>query len=72
MKPNPLLMLIAGLLIGLGVGSITVYLVELSDNSIRNVDEARFLLELPILGVIGSIRPEELLAEERLRRVASV
>ncbi len=71
-KPNPLLMMLGGFLIGLGIGSIAVYLVELSDNSIRNVDEARFLLELPIMGVIASIRPEELLSEERLRRVASV
>lgn len=71
-KPNPMLMLLAGLLIGLGIGSVAVYVFELSDNSIRNVDEARFLLELPILGVIGSIRPEELLAENRLRRMASV
>ncbi len=71
-KPNPILMFFGGLLVGLGIGSMAVYLAELSDNSIRNVDEARFLLELPIMGVIASIRPEELLAGERLRRVASV
>ncbi|MBI4430632.1 MAG: hypothetical protein HY587_02845 [Candidatus Omnitrophica bacterium] len=71
-KPNPFLMLVAGFLVGLGLGSIAVCIAELSDNSIRNVDEARFLLELPILGVIGTIRPEELLAGDRLRRMASV
>ncbi|MBI4115060.1 MAG: hypothetical protein HY447_00630 [Candidatus Omnitrophica bacterium] len=66
-KPKKILIVLAGLLIGIALSCLAVYLLELSDTSIRNLDEARILLELPIFGSIPPIRPDELLVEQNLR-----
>lgn len=71
-KPNKPLFIIGGLIIGIGLGVALIYVIELSNTSIRNLDEARNLLELPIFGSIASIRPEELLMGERLREEVGV
>ncbi|HTL48727.1 MAG TPA: GNVR domain-containing protein [Verrucomicrobiae bacterium] len=71
-KPNRVIISIAGIFIGLGAGIALIFLIEMSNNSIRTVDEARELLELPIFGTIATINPEELLLGERLKADAAV
>jgi len=71
-KPNKPLIMIAGVISGVGLGVALVWLLELSNNSIRNVDDARRLLELPIFGAIATIKADELLLGERLRAEAGV
>lgn len=66
-KPNKLLILLGGLVSGAILGIVLVYLRELSDNSIKNVDEAHQLFDLPIFGAIATIHTEELLLGERLK-----
>jgi succinoglycan biosynthesis transport protein ExoP len=71
-KPNKPLFIMGGLIIGLGLGIALIYIIELSNTSIRNLDDARNLLELPIFGSIATIRPEELLMGERMREEVGV
>ena len=71
-RPNKMMLFLGGFLIGLGLGSVLVYFLEHCDNSIRSVDEARLLLEKPILGWTVTIRPEELLLENQVRSMSSV
>lgn len=71
-KPNKPLIILAGFAVGAGLGVVLIYLIELSNNSIRSIDEARRLLQLPIYGAIATINPEELLLGERLRADTSV
>lgn len=71
-KPNKPLFILGGLLVGIGLGVAVIYLLELSDNSIRSVDEARTVMEYPIFGSIATIRPEELLMGERIRQEVGV
>ncbi|HOW59364.1 MAG TPA: GNVR domain-containing protein [Candidatus Omnitrophota bacterium] len=66
-KPNKPLFMLGGLFIGIALGVVLVYLIDVSDTSIRNAEEARNLLEKPILGSISPIRPEELLMGEALK-----
>jgi polysaccharide biosynthesis transport protein len=71
-KPRKILFVLGGFLIGIILGGMAVFLLELSNTSIRNLDEARNVLELPIFGSIPPILPEELLIQESLRRTGSV
>ena len=66
-KPNKPLYILGGLVIGLVLGGILIYVIELSNTSIRSHEEARSLLELPIFASIATIRTEELLMGERLK-----
>lgn len=66
-KPNKPLIIIAGVMLGMGLGLVLIFLIELSNNSIRNLDEARLLLEMPIFGAIATIHPDELIAGERFK-----
>ncbi len=71
-KPRKTLIIIGGLIIGLALGCGLVYFLEMSDTSVRSLDEARNILELPIFGVIPPIQLEELLIEESLRQDVSL
>lgn len=71
-KPNRAMIIIAGVFCGFGVGIGLVLLIELGNTSIKTVDEARKLLDLPILGTIATIKPEELLLGERLKADAGI
>lgn len=71
-KPKKFLILLGGFIVGIALGCGLVYMLEFNDTSIRSVDEARLMLEFPILASIQPIQPEELFTEERLRRQVSV
>lgn len=71
-KPNKILVVLGGFLVGVLIGGVVIYLLDLSNTSIRTVDEARNILALPIFGSIPPINPEELLIQESLRRTGSV
>ena len=71
-KPRKILVILGGFVVGLLIGAAVVYLLELSNTSIRTLDEARNLLEFPVFGSIPPIHPEELMIQESLRRVGSV
>ena len=71
-KPRKILVVLGGFVVGLLIGAAVVYLLELSNTSIRTIDEARSLLEFPVFGSIPPINPEELMIQESLRRVGSV
>lgn len=71
-KPRKILVVLGGFVVGLLIGVAVVYLLELSNTSIRTLDEARNLLEFPVFGSIPPIHPEELMIQESLRRVGSV
>lgn len=71
-KPNKILVILGGFIVGLLVGCVVIYLLELSNTSIRTVDEARNVLQFPVFGSIPPIDPEALLIQESLRRSGSV
>jgi len=66
-KPNQGMILMVGFIIGVGLGIVTIYLIEFNDESLRNLEQAQSFLELPIFGAIGTIRPEELVAGRSIR-----
>jgi len=69
-KPRVPLVILGGLVVGLILGISVVYLLDLSNTSIRNLDEARIILDFPIFGSIPPINPEELIIQENLGRTA--
>ncbi len=71
-KPNKPLIALSGLFIGIGLGCVLVFLIDLSNTSIRDLQEASSLLELPIFGSISPINTEQAIIEHRLRREVSV
>ena len=71
-KPRKILVVLGGFVVGLLLGTSAVYLLDLSNTSIRSLDEARTVLEFPIFGSIPPIDPEELMIQESLRRAGSV
>lgn len=71
-KPRKILVILGGFVVGLLLGAGAVYLLDLSNTSIRTLDEARNILEFPVLGSIPPIHPEDLLIQESLRRSGSV
>ena len=71
-KPRKILVVLGGLIVGVILGSVVVYLLDLSNTSIRNLDDARTLLEFPIFGSIPPIDPDELILQETLRKVGNV
>lgn len=71
-KPRKILVIIGGLVVGVLLGGLVIYLLDLSNTSIRNLDEARNVLEFPIFGSIPPIQLEELIVQETLRRTGSV
>ena len=71
-KPNKILVVLGGFIVGLLIGCVVIYLLELSNTSIRTVDEARNVLQFPVFGSIPPIDPEALLIQESLRRSGSV
>ncbi|MEK7450276.1 MAG: polysaccharide biosynthesis tyrosine autokinase [Planctomycetota bacterium] len=58
-KPNKNLNRLAGLLIGLMLGLVSVFVVDHLDTSIGTIEEIENLLEVPVLGVIPHLEKTE-------------
>lgn len=68
-KPKKLIILFMAAFLGMGAGIGMVFSVELLDNSLLGVDEAKAFLDLPILGAISKIITQDDLKALRLRRL---
>lgn len=58
-KPNPMLNMAIGLVVGLMAGVGLAFLLEYLDNTIKTEQDIERLLELPVLGAIAEIDIEE-------------
>jgi len=67
-KPNKFLVVLIGAFIGGILGFGIIVLLELVDVSLLGVDEAKALLDLPILGAISKIMTAEDLAKEKAKK----
>ena len=68
-KPNKMMLLFLGLVIGAGVGVGLIFLAELFDHSFLGIDEARAFLELPIFGAVSKIVTQEDLRVQKMHNV---
>ncbi len=66
-RPNKPLIVFIGVFLGLAAGIGLVLLMEFTDYSILSIDEAKEILEYPILGGISKILTEEDIAVSRSR-----
>ena len=69
-KPNRLLILLVGLVLGIGTGVGTAALRELSDMSVRSADRLSRLTQLPILARVPVIDTPRELAQRKKRILA--
>lgn len=66
-KPNKFLVIIMGVFLGASAGVGLVLLLEFTDHSFLDMDEAKEHLDIPILGGISKILTEEDVAAARLK-----
>lgn len=66
--PGPLLIALAGLVVGLGSGAGIAYLLDLTDHSFRNVEDVSEYLSIPTLGAVHVILTPDELARRRSRK----
>jgi len=71
--PNQLAIALMGLVLGLGAGTGTVLLLDLSNHSFRSAREIPEFLEIPVLGTIARIEtPAQRIKARRKARLAAV
>jgi uncharacterized protein involved in exopolysaccharide biosynthesis len=58
--PDRLLILLGGLLAGLGLGLLAALIVESRDRRVRSVTDLEFATGVPVIGLVGKIRPASL------------
>lgn len=68
-SPNRKKIFLASVAMGFGAGGALIYLLMLLDSAVRTVDEARKLLQMPVLGVVQRIVSPAELARQRRRRL---
>ncbi len=72
-SPNRILVALAGLLLGLGVGVGSVLVLDGLDHSFRYTEEVAAMLDVPVLGSIAAIETlAERAAARRRKRLAAV
>ena len=71
-KPNKPLVMLIGAFLGGVLGFGLIVLLEVVDASFLGVDEAKAILELPILGAISKIITSDDLAKEKAKRTMRV
>src|SRR5690606_13998755 len=69
-KPQPVLNIAIGFVVGLMLGVGLAFLLEYLDNTIKNEQDVERLLELPVLGAIAQIEDQELERPVRSERNA--
>jgi len=69
-KPQPVLNIAIGFVVGLMLGVGLAFLLEYLDNTIKNEQDVERLLELPVLGAIANIEDQELERPARSERNA--
>jgi len=67
-KPNKLLVMFIGMLVGGCLGMGLVFGAELLDHSFIGIDEAKAYLELPVLGAVSKIVTSDDLKAQEMRR----
>lgn len=67
-KPQKILVIIMGLFLGLAAGVGLVFGSEFIDQSILDIEEAKHILQLPILGAISRITTKEEIEQETKKR----
>lgn len=68
-KPNKLVVLLLGLMIGAGVGGGLVFMAEMFDNSFLDIEEAREHLKLPVFGAVSKIITQEDVRLQNMRNL---
>lgn len=66
-KPNKLVVLILGAIMGFSGGMSLVFMVEMFDHSFLGVDEAKAFLDLPVLGAVSKIITEDDLKLQKIK-----
>ena len=64
-KPNKLMVMFMGLLLGAGLGAGLVFAGEFMDQSILDVHDAKLSLDVPVLGAISRITTQEEVSKEK-------
>lgn len=64
-SPKPLLNIAVALVVGLMLGIGLTFLLEYLDNTLKSEQEIENYLEIPVLGVITSFKPEDFQKETR-------
>ncbi|MFH1281117.1 MAG: GNVR domain-containing protein [Candidatus Omnitrophota bacterium] len=67
-QPNKPLVIFLGLLGGLGVGIGLIFAREFLDSSFLDLEEAKAILDVPVLGAISRLTTEEEINKERAHR----
>lgn len=67
-KPNKILVIFMGLFLGGLSGAGLIFASEFIDQSILDIDEAKRILQLPILGAISRITTKEEIEQEKKKR----
>lgn len=67
-KPNKFMVVLMGGFFGGALGVGLILLLELLDTSFLGMDEAKAILDLPILGAISKIMTSEDIAKEKVKR----
>jgi len=71
-KPNRLAILLIGLVLGIGLGSVTTYLIEVSDQSVRSARGLVMATGSPVLASIPEIVTKRDIFHTRLKKVSLV
>ena len=72
-KPQKLIIAIVSLILGILTGIGCVFIVELSDHSFRNVEDARKFLDVPVIGsTLKMVTGEEMSATKRKQRMTAL
>lgn len=67
-KPNKFMVMLMCAFFGVAGGAGLIILLELIDNSFLGVDEAKAILDLPVLGAISKIMTAEDIAKEKAKK----
>ena len=56
-SPKPMQSTVMGLAIGLFIAAATIFLIEFLDDTLKTPDEIKAVLDVPVIGFIGDLKP---------------